>query len=133
VLIYLDSSIVIYLIEQPANFGPRASARMATIRGNQDRLVVSDMTRLECRVRPIAQGDAVTLGQFDAFFAMPDVQVQLLTTSVCDRATLIRARYRYRTPDAINLAAALEAGCDLLLTNDIRLSRFPDIPVEVLP
>jgi len=36
------------------------------------------------------------------------------------------------TPDALNLAAAIECGCSVFLTNDTRLSRFPDIAVEVL-
>ncbi len=35
--------------------------------------------------------------------------------------------------DALHLVAAVEDGCGLLLTNDHRLSGFPDIPVEVLP
>jgi predicted nucleic acid-binding protein len=35
--------------------------------------------------------------------------------------------------DSLHLAAAVEGGCDRFLTNDARLSRFPDIPVEVLP
>ncbi len=35
--------------------------------------------------------------------------------------------------DALQLAAAVEGGCGLFLTNDRRLSGFPDIPVEVLP
>ena len=32
----------------------------------------------------------------------------------------------------IHLATAIEAGCSLFLTNDQRLSGFPDIPIEVL-
>jgi hypothetical protein len=33
----------------------------------------------------------------------------------------------------LHLAAAIEAGCDRFLTNDNRLTTFPDLPVEVLP
>jgi predicted nucleic acid-binding protein len=132
-LIYLDSNIVIYFIEQPPNFGPRALARIAIIRSNKDRMAVSHLTRMECRVRPIALGDALTLGHFDAFFASADVQVFGLTAAVCDRATVIRAQHRYRTADALHLAVAVEAGCDVFLTQDARLSGFPGITVEVLP
>lgn len=132
-LIYLDTNIVIYLIERPAGWGSRAIARIATARASADDLVVSDLVRLECRVRPTALGDLTTLAQFDAFFAATDVTVQTLTTAICDRATLIRAQYRFRTPDALHLAAAVEAGCQVFLTNDTRLSAFPDLTVEVLP
>jgi len=34
--------------------------------------------------------------------------------------------------DALHLAAALEARCDLFLTNDRRLRSFPGLAVEVL-
>jgi predicted nucleic acid-binding protein len=57
----------------------------------------------------------------------------LLTTAVVDRATVIRGRYRFKTPDALHLAAAIEAGCQTFLTNDARLGGFPDLTVEALP
>jgi predicted nucleic acid-binding protein len=133
VLIYLDTNIVIYAVENPPVFGGRATARLAAARANGDGLMVSDLNRLECRSRPLATGDLALLGGYDAFFAAPDVRVVTLTTAVCDRATLIRAHHRYRVPDALHLAAAVESGCGLFLTNDLRLSHFPDLTVEVLP
>jgi predicted nucleic acid-binding protein len=132
-LIYLDSCIVIYLIEQPPAFGRRASARVAALLAAGDTLVVSDLTRLECRSHPLGAGDTVTLGHYDRFFAASVGHVAQLTTAVCDRATEIRGHQRFKTPDAIHLAAAVESGCQVFLTNDVRLSRFPAITVEVLP
>jgi predicted nucleic acid-binding protein len=96
-------------------------------------MVVSDLTRLECRLHPISVGDAALLAQFDAFFTSADVQVAALTAQVYDRATLIRAKHRYRTPDALHLAAALESGCGVFLTNDGRLAGFPDLKIQALP
>jgi len=133
VLIYLDTNIVIYLVEQTPGWGARASTRIAAVRARHDRMIVSDLVRLESRVKPVSLGDALSLADFDSFFGSQDVQVVSLTTFVCDRATEIRARYRYKLADAMNLAAAVESGCDVFLTNDMRLSRFPNIAVEVLP
>jgi predicted nucleic acid-binding protein len=132
VLVYLDSNIVIYLIEQSVQFGPRTSARIAALRTAGDRIVVSDLTRLECRANAVAEGDYVTLAQFDGFFRRAVERVMQLTTDVVDRATIIRGRYRFKTPDALHLAAAVEVGCQTFLTNDARLSGFPDLTVEVL-
>jgi predicted nucleic acid-binding protein len=75
----------------------------------------------------------VTLRRFDAFFTAPGMQVLPVTPAVCDRAALIRAQHRFKLGDALNLAAAVEGGCNVFLTNDVRLSAFPDIIVEVLP
>jgi uncharacterized protein len=132
VLIYLDSNIIIYLLEQPAPFGPRASARVEAMVQAGDGIVVSDLSRLECRSNVIAAGDQVTLAQYDEFFAQAAERVMALTTAVCDRATEIRGRYRFKIPDALHLAAAVEADCQVFLTNDARLNRFSDLTVEVL-
>ncbi len=35
--------------------------------------------------------------------------------------------------DALHLAAAIESGCDVFLTNDNQLASFTDITIEVLP
>ncbi len=35
--------------------------------------------------------------------------------------------------DALQLAAAVELGANVFLTNDVRLRSFPDLTVEVLP
>jgi uncharacterized protein len=133
VLIYLDTCIVIYIIQQPAGFGPRATKRLAAALHAGDKLVVSDLTRLECRAKPLAAGDAVQLNDFDQFFTTEVEPIVLLTTAVCDRATLIRGQYRFQTPDSIHLAAAVESGCQVFLTNDLRLARFTALTVEVLP
>lgn len=105
---------------------------MKNLRMAGDAVAVSHLTRLECRVGPIKRGDLPILAKFDQFFSFPTVQIVPMTPQVFDRATLIRATYGFRTADAIHLAAALENGCRLFLTHDARLSRFPEIAMELL-
>jgi predicted nucleic acid-binding protein len=131
-LIYLDTNVVIYLIEQTPGWGPRASARIAVMRANQDRMALSDLVRMECRVGPLRSADAALLARYDGFFSVSGVQIVGLTAAVCDLAATIRAAHGFRTPDALNLAAAVESGCGAFLTNDMRLARFPGLTVEVL-
>lgn len=132
-LIYFDSVIVIYLIDHTGTFQARAAQRLAISVAAGDQIGVSDLTRLECRVKPIAVGDKVKLAGFDAFFARPDVHRVPVTTAVFDRATFLRASHSFKLGDSLHLAAAIEAGCDRFLTNDTRLSKCSDIMVEVLP
>jgi uncharacterized protein len=132
-LVYCDSMILIYYMDHIGPFQDRAANRLASLRANGDRLVVSDLTRLECRVTPIRLGDALALAKFDAFFALPDVRYAPLTTAAFDRATQLRATRQLKTLDALRLAAAIEAGCEVFLTNDARLGSIPGIAVEILP
>ncbi len=106
---------------------------MAALHTSNDTAAFSDLSRLECRVKPLRLGDIETLADFNAFFARADVTLALITTAVFDRATRIRAKYNFKLGDSLHLAAAVESGCDRFLTNDLRLSAFTDISVEVLP
>jgi predicted nucleic acid-binding protein len=85
---------------------------------------------MECRVKPLATGNAVLLAEFDTAFAATELAP--MTTAVFDRATAIRASYKFKTPDSLHLAAAVEAACTVFLTNDHRLAAFTDISVEVV-
>jgi predicted nucleic acid-binding protein len=51
---------------------------------------------------------------------------------MADIAAEMRASYGFRTPDALQLACGIAAGCDAFLTNDHTLRRVTEIPVLVL-
>jgi predicted nucleic acid-binding protein len=87
---------------------------------------------MECLVGPLLSGNTSLFNAHLTFFATPGVQVFSMPAAVFDRAARVRAAHRFATPDALHLAAAVEHGCGLFLTNDARLGRFTDIPVEVL-
>ena len=131
-LIYLDTNIVIYAVENPAILGPKAGARLKAAAVAGDPLAVSDLVRLECRCRPLTLGDARLLADYDVFFSHPALRRAPFPTAVFDRATEIRARHGFKLGDSLHLAAAVEVGCGRFLTNDAGLSRFPDLTVEVL-
>jgi predicted nucleic acid-binding protein len=44
----------------------------------------------------------------------------------------LRARYNLRTPDALQVATAIAAGCDAFLTNDAALQCVSELRVLVL-
>ena len=97
-----------------------------------DAVIVSDLSRLECRVKPMRDGNTALLDDFDRFFSESVSEVVALSRGVIDRATEIRSRYSFKTPDAIHLAAATLSNCEVFLTNDSRLDRFTDVAVEAL-
>lgn len=52
--------------------------------------------------------------------------------AIAECAADLRARYRFRTPDELQIAAALMAGCQAFLTNDPQLKRATELRVLVL-
>jgi predicted nucleic acid-binding protein len=55
-----------------------------------------------------------------------------VTASIAERAAELRAQFRLRTPDALQLATVIEAGGQAFLTNDSGLRRVTVLPVIVL-
>jgi len=128
-VVYVDSNVVISLIEGGVGWRAAIVSRLAGTGYVASALVVSDLVRLECRVKPLATGSDLLLEAYDSFFASPGVHTAKLTTEVCDRATRIRALYRFDTSDALHLAAAIESGCDVFVTADRQLAAFGDLAV----
>jgi len=83
-------------------------------------------------VAPLREGKASLLAEYDAFFAPADLEVVEIDSHVIERATDLRARYRFKTPDAIHLAAAIEQRAELFITGDDDLQRCSEVTVEVL-
>lgn len=127
--IYLDTAPVIYLVEGVEPYFTILAQRL----NDQDiTQVCGELTRLEARVNPIRLGQAALLSAFDVYFADIISEIIPLTRPVVDQATELRARYNFRTPDALQLASAITGGCECFLTNDITLRKCTDIKVEVI-
>lgn len=127
--VYLDSAPIIYLVE---DILPYTSALVSRLSAPNVIQVCSELSRLECRVKPIRDGEEALLAAFDSYFREIVNEVLPLSRQALERATLLRARYGFRTPDPIHLAAAIDSGCDLFLTNDSQLARCQEITVEAV-
>ena len=127
--VYLDASPIIYLVEQVAPFMARVLARLTA---PNIVVVSSDLARMEALVKPLRNKDAALVQNFDSFFVAQVAHMVPLGQAVFRQAAEIRAEHKFRTPDALHLAAALAAACDTLLTNDAALKAFPGITVEVV-
>ncbi len=138
-LTYLDSCIVIYWVEGPTPFDIRVRTHLAKLQAAGQHFAVSEFSRQECLVKPFGTDDGALLLDYETFFLAPVLSFVPLTAPVFERAAHIRGihRYpggrRYSVPDALHLAAAVQSGCTSFLTNDLRLSAFPDIHVELIP
>ena len=131
--IYLDASAIIYIVEAESVFHAAAVRAIARFRSDpQTQLVTSRLSRLECRVKPLRDGDKELLGKYDAFFQRRRLVVSDVSAPVIERATDLRSRHRFKTPDAIHLATAIEEHASLLLTGDDSLKQCTEVTVELL-
>lgn len=143
-LYYLDTMIVIYAVEGNLADQQRALNHLAALGQAGHRFAISELTRTECLVPVFGPGGGQRLSDFFRFFHAPNLRTLALTAAIHDRASAIRGIYtyppvppaqskRYGLADSLHLAAAIESGCDVFLTNDNQLANFLDITIDVLP
>ncbi len=129
--LYLDSVVVIYLVEQHPTFGPQAVATVNRLIPTA--LVGTELTRMECLIIPRRMKDVGRETDFDRFFSQKYLPFVPIGGAEFHLATDLRAKYlKLKTPDALHLAAAIISGCDAFVTNDVQLKAVTEIRVELI-
>ncbi len=128
--VLLDTNAIIYLVEKTPIWGEKVQTMLRQI--SAQTLWISAISRLECRVKPLREKDASALERWDHFFTLMRDTTVPLDSAVLDKAAELRALYRYRTPDAIVLASAHVARCDMVISSDHALRNSAGLDVRIL-
>lgn len=116
-MIYLDSCILIYALEDRGRHGEAVRRALA---GLEVEVASSALALQECLVGPMRERNAELRDRYLAMF--DHITMVDLDASVFVRAAELRADFGLKTPDAVHLAAAQVSGCAELWTNDRRLA-----------
>jgi predicted nucleic acid-binding protein len=85
---------------------------------------------METLVLPYRRGDRELTDRYeDLLRRSAGLRLLELTTPLLRTAAELRAELGVKTPDAIQLAAAIFGGCSALVTNDRRLPEIPGLRV----
>lgn len=126
----LDTAIFIYVIEEHPQFLPLIEPIFAAIDAGSIEGVISSLTLLETLVAPYRAGNASLAERYEALLTRSrGIRLVDLHRPILRAAAQLRARVRVRTPDALQLAAALAANCAVYLTNDRDLPPIPGLRI----
>jgi predicted nucleic acid-binding protein len=117
-LIYLDSCVMVYLVERNRDWSAALDKAIAGL-GADDVLCISPIVKAECLVAPLKRKDGRLLDLYARHF--DGLGVLDIDEPVWLQAAGIRARTSLKLPDALHLACAQRHGCSGLWTNDTRL------------
>lgn len=117
--VYLDSCMVIYLIENAGSFSERTRRFLG--KNAHAILFVSSLVRLEVLVKPLRDGAEGLVADYEDFIAAQNWLS--MNDSIVNQALQMRVRHGLKTPDALHLATALHHGCVEFWTNDDRLNK----------
>ncbi|MEK6789318.1 MAG: PIN domain-containing protein [Pseudomonadota bacterium] len=132
--VFLDANALIYLFEGEAAFAESVQqVILRCLQPSHAGLVISALTLLECRVRPMRHQQLELLQRYDDFFASTDLRVAELNPAVMQIATVLRAHHGLKTPDALQAASCLALpGEHVFITADAGFRRVPGLQIEWL-
>lgn len=129
----LDTAPIIYFVEAHPNYDQVMTEVFRQITDGELKAATSTITLTEVLVQPLRQGNTVLQARYKTLllgshnFSVVDIDAE-----TAERAADLRARYNIKTPDSLQIAAALSAGCEAFLTNDRDLRRVTDLQIFVL-
>jgi predicted nucleic acid-binding protein len=129
----LDTAVFVYFIEEHPDYLPLVEPVLAGIDQGRWQGVTSALTLLETLVVPYRAGNVRLADQYESYLTRGrGLHLVDLARPLLRAAALLRARFRVRTPDALQLAAALAMGCSAFVTNDRRLPEIPGLRILAL-
>jgi predicted nucleic acid-binding protein len=117
--LYLDSNILIYLLEGNAELGDLVLAAFREIEANNITLFTSEITVTECLNGAYKAGlEELAQKYLELLCSEEFITLVPVYSDVCIEAARCGAAHRLKTVDSIHLATATLAACQALLTND---------------
>lgn len=127
----LDTACFIYFIEEHPRYLAALEPIFAAVAAGRMQVVTSALTLLEVLVVPYRAGDDGLADRYEQLLTRSrGLRVVDLDRTQLRAAAQLRAVHaRLRTPDALQMAAALSARCVALVTNDRELPAVAGLQV----
>lgn len=122
----VDTALFIYFIEEHPRFLPLIEPLFTAADEGRRELVTSALTLLEVLVVPYRAGNHALAERYESLLTRGrGIRVVELTLDQLRAAAQLRAATGAKTPDALQLVAAMTAGCASFITNDRRVPAIP--------
>ncbi len=133
-VVAFDTAPLIYYIEENLDYLHLVEELFELIDADAAQGLTSVLTLLEVLVKPMREGkDEISDSYRTILKNSANITIYPIGAAVCETAAELRSKYTWlRTPDAIQIATALEHGGDLMVTNDDRWKRVAEIEMIIL-
>lgn len=126
----VDTVIFIYFIEEHPQFLRVIEPLFREVDEGRVELITSALTLLEVLVVPYRTGDHLLAGRYESILTRSrGVRIADISRDHLRAAAQLRAKTAVKTPDSLQLVAALSAGCTAFLTNDRELPTVPGLRI----
>jgi predicted nucleic acid-binding protein len=119
---FLDTNLFIYLIEENELHLNKVHNLLQFLEKNGYEIITSTLTLGEILTKPYKDNRLDLVETYKDFFS--EMELVELNSEIASLFAKVRADYKIKTPDAVQLASAVYAKSELFVTNDDGLSRF---------
>jgi predicted nucleic acid-binding protein len=131
--IFLDTAPLIYYIEDSAYFSKSLSELFIAVEEQKCVLISSVITLAEVLVLPLREGRQDLVEKYESILTnSQSVIIADINLEIAKITAQLRAKYSLKTPDAIQIGAAIFHSADYFLTNDKRLKSIKEVNVITL-
>jgi len=128
-----DTAPLIYFIEGHPKYGSLVRAVFERAEAGEVELFTSTLTLTEVLAHPLEkQAEEIANAYKTILLESPHLHVFDVDVRIAEKAAELRARYHLKTPDAIQITVAIQAGCEVFLTNDKNHKRVQEVRVLYL-
>ncbi len=132
-IIGLDTVPLIYFIEKHPTYHPFIRPFFSALADGSFTAVTSTVTLAEVLVLPLRLEQLELVRHYrEILLQSQHLTMYSLTPEIATKAAEIRAIHNLRTPDAIQLATAIQSGATFFLTNDLALQRYSDLQILIV-
>lgn len=120
--IFFDTNPIIYLIEDNELYAEKIDAFVSEKVAENAEFYTSTITDAEFLLKPLNESNHEVIFRYRDFLRQLEFCKVYVSESVAERSAWLRTRHpELKLADSIQLAASLDCGCDIFLTNDFRL------------
>jgi predicted nucleic acid-binding protein len=131
--ICIDTSILIYHLEDIKPYNELTKIIIKEIANNQVACIISTLTITELLTKPYSLKDTEKIRLFDEFIrSLPNTTIQAIDYNIAKNAALLRADHNLRTPDSLILSTAKQTSCQIFVTNDYALKKIRTDSLKVI-
>jgi predicted nucleic acid-binding protein len=130
--ILLDTNSIIYFLQNVNPYSTILKPLFSLCEGQKLAVFISLITEAELLVGPLKEDNKETLAKVQLFLnTFPGFKVIPISRQIGYTAASIRAKTNLRLPDALIIATAQAAGCEMIIGNDLAWSKI-DYPEVIL-
>ena len=132
-IIFLDTAPFIYFFQQHPDYFLGLEMLFDRLYETDAQAITSIVTYIELTTHPARRGKNKLVRKYrDYLTNSENISLFPLDMDIADHVVEMRAKYHFKTPDAIQLGTAVACGADYIITNDKDWRRFEEIRVVMV-